>query len=51
MSEPTGSVEILKVVLPPLSWAVPRTVFPEVKVTGPAGVTVGDVILTVNVTA
>ena len=51
MSEPTGSVEMMKVAFPPASWAVPNTVFPKVNVTGPVGVTVGEVILAVKVTA
>ena len=49
--EPTGSVEVVKVALPALSCAVPRTVFPTLKVTGPVGTTVGDVIFAVKVTA
>jgi len=49
--DPVGSVEVVKVAIPRLSCAVPRTVAPAVKVTGPVTVTVGEVILAVNVTA
>ena len=49
--EPAGRDEMVRVALPRVSCAVPSTVFPVVKVTGPAGVTVGDVICAVNVTA
>ena len=49
--DPTGSVEVDNFALPPLSSTVPSTVFPAVKVTGPVGVAVGDVILAVKVTA
>ena len=48
--EPTGSVDVVKVALPPLSCAVPSTVVPAVNVTGPVGVTVGDVIVALKVT-
>jgi hypothetical protein len=44
-------VEVVKLALPLLSCAVPSTVFPAVKVTGPVAVTVGDVIVAVNVIA
>jgi hypothetical protein len=49
--EPTGNDEIASVALPPLSCAVPSTVFPDVKVTSPVGTTVGDEIFAVKVTA
>jgi len=49
--EPTASDEIASAALPPLSCAVPSTVFPAVNVTGPVGFTVGDVIVAVKVTA
>jgi len=49
--EPTVSDEIVSDALPPLSCAVPSTVFPAVNVTGPVGVTVGDEIFAVKVTA
>lgn len=49
--DPTASVDVVNVALPPLSWAVPNTDFPAVNVTGPVGRTVGDVIVAVNVTA
>ena len=49
--EPTASDDVTKVAFPPLSWTVPRTVFPAVNVTGPAGFVVGDVMVAVNVTA
>jgi hypothetical protein len=48
--EPTGSDETVSFALPPLSCAVPSTVFPAVKVTGPVGITVGDEIFAVKVT-
>ena len=49
--EPTGSDEITSFAFPPLSCAVPSTVFPDVKATGPVGITVGDEIFAVKVTA
>ena len=54
--EPKVRVEVVIVALPDvlpaqLSWTVPRTVFPAVNVTGPVGLTVGDVICAENVTA
>jgi hypothetical protein len=49
--EPRASAEVVNLALPPLSCAVPSTVFLAVKVTGPFAVTVGEVILAVNVTA
>jgi hypothetical protein len=49
--EPVAREEIVNFALPPLSCAVPNTVFPTVKVTGPVGFTVGDEIVAVNVTA
>jgi hypothetical protein len=49
--EPTASVEIVNFAFPLLSCAVPSTVFPAVKVTGPVGTTVGDEIFAVKVTA
>jgi len=48
---PTASEEIVSIALPPLSWAVPNTVLPAVNVTGPVGLTVGDEIVAVKVTA
>jgi hypothetical protein len=48
--EPTASVEVVNVALPSLSSTLPSTVFPAVKVTGPAGVAVGELIFAVNVT-
>jgi hypothetical protein len=48
--EPTAKVDVLKTALPPLRFAVPNVVFPAVKVTGPVGVVVGDVIFAVKVT-
>jgi hypothetical protein len=48
--EPTASVEVVNVALPSLSSTLPSTVFPAVKVTGPAGVAVGEVIFAVKVT-
>jgi hypothetical protein len=51
LDEPTARVEIVSLVLPLLSSAVPSTVFPTVKVTGPVGLTVGDEIVAVKVTA
>lgn len=49
--EPTASDEMVSVALPALSCIVPSTIFPDVKVTGPVGITVGDVIFAVKVTA
>jgi hypothetical protein len=49
--EPTASVEVVNVALPSLSSTLPSTVFPAVKVTGPAGVAVGELIFAVKVTA
>ena len=49
--EPTVTVVVVNFAFPPLSWAVPRTVFRAVNVTGPVGITVADVIFAVNVTA
>jgi hypothetical protein len=49
--EPTASADVVKVAFPLLSCAVPSTVFPTANVTGPAGVTVGELIVAVNVTA
>ena len=49
--EPTESDEIVSAALPPLSCAVPKTVFPAVNVTGPVAFTVGDLIVAVKVTA
>jgi hypothetical protein len=43
-------VEVVNLAFPPLSYAFPSTVVPIAKVTGPVGVTVGDVIVAVNVT-
>ncbi len=51
MVEPTARAEVVNVAFPPLSCAVPNTVVPAVKVTGPVAVTVGEVIVAVNVTA
>ena len=51
MVEPTASDEVVNVALPPLRCAVPSTVFPDVKVTDPVGVSVGDEIFAVKVTA
>jgi hypothetical protein len=48
--EPTASVDVVNVALPLVSSTVPSVVFPAVKVTGPVGVVVGDVILAVKVT-
>ena len=48
--DPTGSVETVSVALPLLSSTVPSTVFPAVKVTGPVGVAVGEVIFAMKVT-
>jgi len=50
--EPTGNVDVAKVALCAHGtiWAVPNTCFPTLKVTGPVGVTVGDVIVAVKVT-
>jgi len=48
--DPTGSEDVVNVAFPLTSWPVPKTVVPAVKVTGPVGVTVGDVIVAVNVT-
>jgi hypothetical protein len=36
---------------PPLSCAVPSIIFPTAKVTGPVGITVGEVIVAVKVIA
>ena len=47
---PTGRVEVLKLALPPDKFAVPKTTEPEVKVTVPVGVVVGDVTVAVNFT-
>jgi len=49
--EPKARDEVVTLALPLLSWTVPNTVVPALKVTGPAGVTVGEVILAVKVTA
>ena len=50
--EPTASVDVVNFAFPPpLSCAVPSTVFPAAKVTGPVGITVGEVIVAVKVTA
>jgi hypothetical protein len=49
--EPTASVEIVNFAFPPLSCAVPNIFVPTMKVTGPVGVTVGEVIVAVKVTA
>jgi hypothetical protein len=49
--EPTGNVDVVNFAFPPLSCAVPSTVFPAVKVTVPVGTTVGDEIVAVKVTA
>lgn len=46
---PTGSVEVAKVALPPVSSTVPSAVLPAVKVTGPVGLTVGEVMVAVKV--
>jgi hypothetical protein len=48
--EPRLSVDVVNCALPPASCAVPITVFPAENVTGPVGITVGDVIVAVNVT-
>ena len=48
--EPTACVDVVNFALPPLSCAVPSTVLPAVKVTGPVGVIVGEAIVAVNVT-
>jgi hypothetical protein len=48
--EPTGSVEVVNVALPLLSSTVPRVVVPDVKVTGPVGVVVGELMVAVKVT-
>ena len=48
--EPTVSVDVVNFAFPPLNWAVPNTVFPAVKVTGPVAVTVGEEIWAVKVT-
>jgi hypothetical protein len=49
--EPTASVDVVNVAFPPLSCPVPSTIFPAIKVTGPVGLTVGDVMVAVKVTA
>lgn len=48
--EPAASVDVVNFAFPPLNWAVPKTVFPTVNVTGPVAVTVGEAIVAVNVT-
>ena len=48
--EPTARVDVVSVALPLLSSTVPSVVFPAVKVTGPVGVVVGEVISAVKVT-
>ena len=47
---PTGRVAVVNVAFLPMSCAVPSTVFPIAKVTGPLGLAVGDVIVAVKVT-
>ena len=49
--EPTASADVVKVAFPLLSCAAPSTVFPTANVTGPVGVTVGEVMVAVKVTA
>ena len=49
--KPTGNVEVVNVALWLLSCAVPSTVVPTVKMTGPVGTTVRDVITAVKVTS
>ena len=49
--DPTARADVVRVAFPLLSWAVPNTVFPTVKVTGPVGVVVGEVMVAVKVTA
>jgi hypothetical protein len=51
LAEPTANVEIVNLAFPPLSCAVPNTFTPTMNVTGPVGMTVGDLIAAVNVTA
>jgi len=48
--EPDDRADVVRIAVPPLICAVPSTVFPAVNVTGPVGLTVGEVILAVNVT-
>jgi len=48
--EPTASVDVVNVALPLVSSTVASVVFPAVKVTGPEGVVVGEVIFAVKVT-
>ena len=48
--EPTASVEVVSVALPLVSSTLPSVVFPAVKVTGPVGVVVGEVMVAVKVT-
>ena len=47
---PTGKVAVLRLALPPARFTVPRTTEPEVNVTVPVGVVVGDVTVAVNLT-
>ena len=49
--DPSGNDEIESEALPWTICAVPNTIFPAVKVTGPVGFTVGDVTFAVKVTA
>ena len=49
--DPTARVDVVNSALPWLNVAVPSTILPAVKVTGPVGVTVGDVMVVVKVTA
>jgi hypothetical protein len=46
--EPTARVKVVNFALPALSCAVPRTVFPTAKVTGPLGLAVGEGMVAVN---
>ena len=49
--EPTASVDVVNFAFPAHSGAVPSTVLPTANITGPVGVTVGEVIVAVKVTA
>ena len=48
--DPDGNDEIVSAAEPWFSCTVPSTVFPARNVTGPVGITVGDVIFAVKVT-
>jgi hypothetical protein len=49
--DPSGREEVLSLALPALSWTVPSNVLPDMKTTVPFGVSVGEVIVAVNVTS